>query len=72
MTATLTPTNGAVNVCYDTPFFIAFSQTPVLSGTGKVNIYNVTNTNTPVDTINTSAGLLQVGPSGRNRSRHTR
>ncbi|MGO9528344.1 MAG: pectinesterase family protein [Verrucomicrobiia bacterium] len=64
MTATLTPTNGAVNVCYDTPLFMAFSQTPVLSGTGKVNIYNVTNTNTPVDTIDTSAGLLQVRTIG--------
>ena len=59
MAATLTPGNGAVNVCYDTPLFMAFNQTPILSGTGKVNIYNVTNTNTPVDTIDTSHGALQ-------------
>ncbi|HVM60492.1 MAG TPA: pectinesterase family protein [Verrucomicrobiae bacterium] len=60
MTATLTPADGATNVCYDTPLFITFSQTPVLSHTGKINIYNSTNSTTPVDTIDTSHGLLQV------------
>jgi T5SS/PEP-CTERM-associated repeat protein len=59
MAATLTPANGAVNVCYDTPLYLAFNQPPVLSGTGKVNIYNVNNTNTPVDTIDTSLGNIQ-------------
>jgi PKD repeat protein len=64
MTATLTPANGQVNVCYDTPLFMAFNQTPVLSGAGKVNIYNVNNPATPVDTIDTGAGLLQVRTIG--------
>ncbi len=59
MAATLTPANGAVNVCDDTPLFMAFSQTPVLTGTGKVTIYNVNNPGTPVDTIDTSLGPLQ-------------
>jgi PKD repeat protein len=63
MTATLFPTNGAVNVCYDTPLFITFSQTPVLSGTGKVNIYASGSTN-PVDTIDTSLGQLQARTIG--------
>jgi len=64
MTATLFPTNGAVNVCYDTPLFITFSQTPVLSSTGKVNIYNVTNSATSVDTIDISLGQLQLRSIG--------
>ncbi|MGD1020375.1 MAG: pectinesterase family protein [Verrucomicrobiia bacterium] len=59
MTVTLTPTNGAVNVCDDTPLFMAFSQTPFLTGTGKFTIYNVNNPGTPVDTIDTHLGLLQ-------------
>jgi PKD repeat protein len=63
MTAILFPTNGAVNVCYDTPLFITFTQTPVLSGTGKVNIYASGSTN-PVDTIDTSLGQLQARTIG--------
>jgi T5SS/PEP-CTERM-associated repeat protein len=64
MAAVLTPASGAVGVCYDTPLFMAFNQTPVLSGAGKINIYNVTNPATPVDTIDTSLGLLQVRTIG--------
>jgi pectin methylesterase-like acyl-CoA thioesterase/PKD repeat protein len=64
MAATLTPGNGAVNVCYDTPLFMAFNQTPVLSGAGKVKIYNMTNSATPVDTIDTGAGLVQARSIG--------
>jgi len=64
MTVTLFPSNGAVNVCYDTPLFMTFSQTPVLSGMGQVNIYNVTNPATPVDTIDTSLGQLQLRSIG--------
>ena len=60
MSAVLTPTNGATGVCYDTPLYMAFDRTPFLSGTGKVTIYNVTNSVTPVDTIDTSLGNLQV------------
>jgi pectin methylesterase-like acyl-CoA thioesterase len=47
----LTPANGATGVCYDTPLYITFSQTPVLNKLGKVRIYNVTNSATPVDTL---------------------
>ncbi|HTS20040.1 MAG TPA: pectinesterase family protein [Verrucomicrobiae bacterium] len=64
MTAVLSPSNGATNVCYDTPLYITFSQAPLLRGTGKVNIYNVTNPGTPVDTIDTSHGLLQTRTIG--------
>src|SRR5207249_12099274 len=59
MSSTLTPTNTAVNVCYDTPLFMAFDKTPFRSGTGAIKIYNATNTVTPVDTIDTSGGVVQ-------------
>jgi PKD repeat protein len=59
MTASLTPTNGATAVCYDTPLYMLFSRTPVETGAGKINIYDSTNSVTPVDTIDTSAGNLQ-------------
>ena len=71
MAATLTPANGAVNVCYDTPLFMTFDQTASLSGAGKVNIYSVTNTTTPVDTIDTSLGLLQSRSIGGDGSFNT-
>ena len=59
MTAATTPANGATAVCYDTPLYLSFSQTPVTTGTGKINIYDSTNSATPVDTIDTSTGNLQ-------------
>jgi PKD repeat protein len=59
MSAALTPTNNATAVCYDTPLYMAFDRVPVERGVGKINIYNVTNTTTPVDTINTAGGVLQ-------------
>jgi len=52
--ASLAPSNGAVNICYDTPLYITFSQTPVLQRVGKVRIYNVANSITPVETIDLS------------------
>ncbi len=58
MTATLTPSNGAVNVCYDTPLYLAFDQTPLRSGTGTIKIYLAGTTNV-VETIDTGLGLLQ-------------
>jgi PKD repeat protein len=59
MSAVLTPTNGATGVCYDTPLYMIFDRAPVLSGAGRITIYNATNTATPVDTIDTSLGNLQ-------------
>ena len=59
MAAALTPSNSAVNVCYDTPLYMAFDRIPVLKGAGKIQIFNVTNSVTPVDTIDTSLGTLQ-------------
>jgi len=64
MAAVLTPTSGAPSVCYDTPLFMAFDRTPLLSGAGKVSIYNETNPATPVDTIDTGLGLVQTRSIG--------
>ncbi len=50
------PANGATRVCYDTPLYITFNQAPVENTSGKIRIFNVTNTNTPVDTIDLSLG----------------
>jgi len=52
--ATLSPGNSATGICYDTPLSITFSQAPVLRTTGKIRIYNVTNSATPVETIDLS------------------
>jgi hypothetical protein len=49
-----TPQNGQNNVCYDTPFYITFSSPVVMNNTGKIRIYNVTNSTTPVETIDLS------------------
>ena len=49
--AGLSPANGQTNVCYDTPLYLNFSQAPTLRPAGKIRIYNVTNSTTPVDTI---------------------
>ncbi|HUJ10342.1 MAG TPA: pectinesterase family protein [Verrucomicrobiae bacterium] len=57
--ASLTPSNGAVDVCYDTPLYITFGAPPLSSGHGSINIYNVTNPAVAIDTIDTSAGPLQ-------------
>ena len=50
--AALWPTNGATGVCYDTPLYLTFSQPPALQKAGTIKIFNVTNSATPVDTIN--------------------
>jgi len=59
MVATVTPASGGVNVCYDTPLYMAFDRVPVLRGAGKINVFDTTNAVTPVDTIDTSLGEPQ-------------
>ena len=60
MTASVTPSNGATGVCYDTPLYMAFDRIPVSSGAGKIKIFNTTNSVTPVDTIDTGLGNFQL------------
>ena len=50
----LTPSNDATGVCYDTPLYINFTVAPTLRAAGTIKIYNATNSATPVDTIDLS------------------
>ena len=50
----LSPTNGATGIPYDTPLYVTFSSPPVVGSIGKIQIYNVTNGVTPVDTLDMS------------------
>ncbi len=53
-TTTLAPSNGATGVCYDTPLCITFNSAVSTVTNGRVLIYNVTNSATPVDTLDMS------------------
>ncbi len=50
----LTPANGATGVCYDTPLYVTFDRAPLTRNAGTIKIYNVTNSVTPVDTLDMS------------------
>jgi len=52
--ASLSPSNGAVNVCYDTPLYITFDQAPLLRDAGLIRIYDTTNPASPVDMLDMS------------------
>ncbi len=56
---TLSPNNGATGICYDTPLAVTFDTAPSLGAAGTIKIYNITNSATPVDTINVALGTLQ-------------
>ena len=64
MTATMLPTNGTTGICYDTPLYLNFSQLPVLKKFGQIRIYNVTNSTTPVDTIDLSGNFDNPNAGG--------
>ncbi|HTV41908.1 MAG TPA: pectinesterase family protein [Candidatus Sulfotelmatobacter sp.] len=55
--AALTPNNGGTNICYDTPLYITFSSQPTVLAAGTIKIYNITNSATPVDTIDLSQNV---------------
>lgn len=55
----MSPANGQSGVCYDTPLYLTLDQAPSIGGTGKIRIFNVTNSSTPVDTLDLSQGALQ-------------
>jgi Pectinesterase/Bacterial Ig-like domain/Immunoglobulin domain len=50
----LSPANNATGVCYDTPLYISFNEPVAAGNAGQVRIYNVTNSTSPVDTIDMS------------------
>lgn len=55
----LVPANSQTGVSYDTPLYINFSQVPTLRTAGKIQIFAITNSTTPVDVIDLSQGTLQ-------------
>jgi len=64
--ASLLPANSATGVCYDTPLYLTFSQTPTLKNTGTIKIYNVNNSTTPVDTIDLSLSITYNATYAKN------
>lgn len=56
-TTAMTPNNGQTGVCYDTPLYLTFNGPPALANKGTIKIYNVTNSTTPVDTINLTQSM---------------
>lgn len=63
-TVSLTPSNSAAGICYDTPLYVTFDQRPLLRNVGKINIFSVTSTN-PVDTLDMS---LNAGNGTQSRT----
>ena len=55
----LKPVNNSSGVSYDTPLYLTFNVAPKLRASGKIKIFNVTNSTTPVDTLDLSQGTLQ-------------
>jgi pectin methylesterase-like acyl-CoA thioesterase len=55
----VTPTNGATDICSDTPLTVTFSSSISLGSIGSIKIYDAANPGTPVDTINAAAGPAQ-------------
>jgi len=60
VSTTLAPANGATGICYDTPLYITFNGPISIVNSGKIRIYNVTNSATPVDTIDMSSNTVVV------------
>jgi hypothetical protein len=50
----LSPANSSSGICVDAILKITFDTAPVLGTAGRIRIYNVTNSTTPVDTIDLS------------------
>ena len=56
------PVNGASGVGYDTPLYVTFNGAISVVNSGKIRIYNVTNSVTPVDTIDMSSNTVIISP----------
>ena len=59
-TTTLAPANGATGICYDTPLYVTFNGPVSIVNSGKIRIYDSTNSTTPVDTIDMSSNTVVV------------
>jgi len=56
----LSPGNGSTGVCYDTPLYVTFNNPIGIVNSGKVRIYDSTNSTTPVDTIDMSSNSVVI------------
>ena len=57
------PTNGAAVIGYDTPLYVTFNGPISIVNSGKIRIYDSTNSTTPVDTIDMSSNTVVISPS---------
>jgi len=49
-------------VCYDTPLYLTLNGAISIVNSGKIRIFNVTNSTTPVDIIDMSSNSVLVSP----------
>ncbi|HKW30835.1 MAG TPA: pectinesterase family protein [Verrucomicrobiae bacterium] len=54
------PTNGATGICYDTPLYVTFNGPVSVVNSGRIRIYDSTNSTTPVDIIDMSSNLVVI------------
>jgi len=57
---TFAPANGATGVGYDTPLYVTFNSPVSIINSGRIRIYNATNSVTPVDTIDMGANSVII------------
>ena len=57
---TLSPANNAPGICYDTPLYITFNGPVSVVNSGKIRIYDSTNSVTPVDIIDMSSNTVII------------
>ena len=63
VTTAFTPVSGSSGICYDTPLYATFNGPISIVNSGRIRIYNTTNSTTPVDTIDMSSNTVVVSPS---------
>ena len=54
------PANGATGVCYDTPLYLTFNGPISIVNSGKIRIFNATNSVTPVDIIDMGSNTVVI------------
>ncbi len=54
------PTNGATGICYDTPLYVTFNGPVSIVNSGRIRIYDATNSSTPVDIIDMSSNSVVI------------
>jgi autotransporter-associated beta strand protein len=54
------PANNATGVGYDTPLYLTFNNPVFVRNSGKIRIYNATNSTTPVDTIDMASNSVVI------------